>query len=138
MCVVYVHRHSLGNMDLHFSGENDYLMRKDHQKPHVASHYKENLTSFFFFNSIIIYNNCFVVTDESSWTFFREIDKKLLWIIEAINEASATNSMMNLSRTLYVIADAKNTLLYSLKFRKYSNKKLLGSNVHPTPTPQLH
>ena len=51
-----------------------------------------------------------------SWTFSREIKKQLRWVIEAINEASATNSMMNLSRTLYVIADAKNTLLYSLKF----------------------
>ena len=30
-----------------------------------------------------------------------------LLVIEAINEASATSSIMNLSHTLYVIADAK-------------------------------
>ena len=51
----------------------------------------------------------------SSCGFFREIEKKLFWVFEAINEASATNSIMNLSHTLYVIADAKAicSILYS-------------------------
>ena len=51
----------------------------------------------------------------SSYAFFREIEEKLFWAIEAINEASETNSIMNLSYTLYVIADAKAlcSILYS-------------------------
>ena len=43
----------------------------------------------------------------SSCAFFRKIEEKLFWVIEAINEASATNSIMILSHTLYVSADAK-------------------------------
>ena len=51
----------------------------------------------------------------SSYAFFREIEEKLFWVIVAINEASETNSIMNLSYTLYVIADAKSlcSILYS-------------------------
>ena len=43
----------------------------------------------------------------SKCVFFREIIEKLFWIVEAINEAIGTNSVMNLSRTLYVIAGAE-------------------------------
>ena len=43
----------------------------------------------------------------SSCAFFTKIEGKLFWVIEAINKASATSSIMNLSHTLYVIADAK-------------------------------
>ena len=43
----------------------------------------------------------------NSRAFFREIEEKMFWVIEAINEASATNSIMNPSHTLFVIADAK-------------------------------
>ena len=43
----------------------------------------------------------------SSCSFFREIEEKYFWVTEAKNEASATNSIMNLNHTLYVIADAK-------------------------------
>ena len=42
----------------------------------------------------------------TAFVFFREIEDKLFWVIEAINEASATNSIVNLSHALYVIADA--------------------------------
>ena len=43
----------------------------------------------------------------SSCTFFKKIEEKLFWVIEAINEASATNSIINVSHALFVIADAK-------------------------------
>ena len=39
--------------------------------------------------------------------FFREIEEKLFWVIEAINKASPTSSIMNLSHTLYVVANEK-------------------------------
>ena len=35
------------------------------------------------------------------------MEQKLFWVIEAINEASATNSILNLSHILYVITDGK-------------------------------
>ena len=43
----------------------------------------------------------------NSFAFFKEIEETLFLVLEAINEASATNSIMNLSHKLYVIADAK-------------------------------
>ena len=43
----------------------------------------------------------------SSWALLRKIEENLFWVIKDINEASATNSIMNLSHTLYVIVDAK-------------------------------
>ena len=43
----------------------------------------------------------------SSCVFFRKIKEKLFWAIKAINEASVTNSIMNLNHSFYVIADAK-------------------------------
>ena len=43
----------------------------------------------------------------SNCAFFRGIKEKLFWVIEAINKASATNYLMNLSHTLCVIAEAK-------------------------------
>ena len=51
----------------------------------------------------------------SSCAFFTEFEEKLCWVFEARKEASATNSIMNLSHTLYVIADAKAlcSILYS-------------------------
>ena len=41
--------------------------------------------------------------------------EKLFWVMKAISEASTTNSIINLSHTLYVIADAKAlcSILYS-------------------------
>ena len=42
-----------------------------------------------------------------SCAVFRKIEEELFWVIEAINEASATNSIMNLSHTLFVSVDAK-------------------------------
>ena len=54
-------------------------------------------------------------SSQCSCIFFRKIEEKLFWVIEAINEASVNNSIMNLSHTLPVIADAKalSTILYS-------------------------
>ena len=68
----------------------------------------------------------------SSYAFFREIEEKLFWVIEAINEASETNSIMNLSYTLYVIADAKAlcSILYSS-----GSIQIIPS---PLPPAQLH
>ena len=43
----------------------------------------------------------------SSCAFFREIEEKLFWVIKAINEASATNPVMNFSHILYVVPHAK-------------------------------
>ena len=43
----------------------------------------------------------------SSCVFFRKIEVKIFWMIEAISETSTTNAIMNLSHTLYVNADAK-------------------------------
>ena len=64
--------------------------------------------------------------------FSKKIKEKLFWVIEALNEASATNSIMNLNHTLFVIADAKALMLYSLQFCNNSNKILLGfSRPHP-------
>ena len=51
----------------------------------------------------------------SSCAFFREIEEKLFWVIKAIDEAGATNSVINFSHILYVVADAKAlfSILYS-------------------------
>ena len=51
----------------------------------------------------------------SSFEFLRKIEEKLFRVIEAINEASATNSIINLSHILYVPSDAKAlcSILYS-------------------------
>ena len=43
----------------------------------------------------------------SSCAFFRKIKEKLFWVIEKIKETSGTNSIMNVSHTVYVIADSK-------------------------------
>ena len=43
----------------------------------------------------------------SSCAFFREIEEKLFWVIEAINKARLTSYIMNLSHTLCVVADSK-------------------------------
>ena len=68
----------------------------------------------------------------SSRAFFRKIEEKLFWVIEAINEANSTNSIMNLSHTSYVIADAKAlcSILYSSG--NIQIKSCLGP-VNPSP-----
>ena len=43
----------------------------------------------------------------SSCGIFRKMEEKSFWVTEAVNEASETNSIMNLSHILYVIADTK-------------------------------
>ena len=43
----------------------------------------------------------------SSCAFYKKIKENLFWVIEAIHEASANYSNMNLSHILYVTADAK-------------------------------
>ena len=66
--------------------------------------------------------------------FFRKIEEKLFWVIEAINEASAINSIMNLSGTFYVIADAKSLcpILYSSGNIQI---KRCGGPMDPPPLP---
>ena len=51
----------------------------------------------------------------SSSAFFRKREEEFFRVIEAINDASTTNSIMNLSHILIVIADAKAlcSILYS-------------------------
>ena len=70
----------------------------------------------------------------NSCAFFREIEEKLFWVIEAINEANATNSIMNLSHTLHFIADAK-----ALCSIRYSSGNIeIKSCWGPADPPQLH
>ena len=54
--------------------------------------------------------------------FFREIEEKLFWVIEAINKAIPTSSIMNLSHTLYVVANEKNTLHFT-QFQRVKHAK---------------
>ena len=51
----------------------------------------------------------------NSCAFFRKIGEKLFCVIEAIKEASETNSVMNLSHKLFVTAEVKAlcSILYS-------------------------
>ena len=72
----------------------------------------------------------------SSQAFFRIIEEKLFWIMEAINETSATNSIMNLIHTVYVIAGAK--VLFSILYGSENiSKKLLGSSGTPSHSPSV-
>ena len=68
----------------------------------------------------------------SSCAFFRKIEEKLFWVIETINKASATNSIMNLSHTMHVIADAK-----ALCSILYSSGNIQTKRC-PVDPPQLH
>ena len=72
---------------------------------------KVNRTKCLFFDFITSYLSVLKLQNYSSqcssYAFFRKIEEKLFWVIEAINEASATTSIMNLSHILFVIADAK-------------------------------
>ena len=80
---------------------------------------KVNRTKCLFFDFITSYLSVLKLQNYSSqcssYAFFRKIEEKLFWVIEAINEASATTSIMNLSHILFVIADAKAlcSILYS-------------------------
>ena len=62
----------------------------------------------------------------SSCAFFREIEEKLFWVIEAINKARLTSYIMNLSHTLCVVADSKALCtflsLQRVKHTKENNK----------------
>ena len=72
----------------------------------------------------------------SSCAFFREIEERLFSVIEAINEASATNSIMNLSCTLYVIADSNKLHSILNSSRNIKIKSCWGPLV-PTLLPSL-
>ena len=63
--------------------------------------------------SVLKLQNC--SSQCSSCEFLRKIEEKLFWVIKAINEASATNFIINLSHILYVTSDAKAlcSILYS-------------------------
>ena len=56
--------------------------------------------------------------------------------MEAINETSATNSIINLIHTVYVIAGAK--VLFSILYGSGNiSKKLLGSSGTPSHSPSV-
>ena len=74
----------------------------------------------------------------SNCAFFRKIEEKLFWVMEAINEASARKSIMNVSLTLYVVADAKGfccifyvniQIKYSLSWQKPQYSEELRCSV---------
>ena len=67
----------------------------------------------------------------SSCVFFRKIEGKLFWITKVINKASVTNSIMNLSHTLHVIADAKALCNYSLRSGNIQIKSCWGPADSP-------
>ena len=55
----------------------------------------------------------------SSCVFFRKIEEKLFWVIEAINEASATNSIMILITRCMSMLMQKHFVLFSLILRMF-------------------
>ena len=71
----------------------------------------------------------------SSCAFFKKVEERLFWVIEAINEASATNSIINVTHALFVIADAKE--LCSIL---NSSGNIPPGNIplEISPLPQLH
>ena len=72
------------------------------------------------------------ITQCGSRTFFRKIDKKLFWVIEATNNASATNSVMNLSHIVYGVADVKALCSILCSSENYQTKSCWGSlNIPP-------
>ena len=62
------------------------------------------------------------------------MEEKLFWVIEAMNEGNATNSIMDLNHMLYVIAGAK-TLCSILYSSGYNQIKAVGVQWSP---PQLY
>ena len=56
-------------------------------------------------------------TNQQFCSFSEKLKKKVFWVIEAINEASAINYIANLSHTLHFTADTKAlcSILYSSK-----------------------
>ena len=55
--------------------------------------------------------------------FFREIEEKLFWVIEAISKASPISSIMNLSHTLYVVANEKKLcIILSIQMVKHAKE----------------
>ena len=59
--------------------------------------------------------------------FFREIEEKLFWVIEAINKASPTSSIMNLSQTIYVVANEKSLCSIQKHFAFYAVSRGLNT-----------
>ena len=59
--------------------------------------------------------------------FFKEIEEKLFWVIEALNKASPTSSIMNLSHTMYVIANEKSLCSIQKHFAFYSVSRGLNT-----------
>ena len=55
--------------------------------------------------------------------------------METINKANVTNSIMNLSNTLYVIADAKALRFFLYSSGNIQTKSCLGSSRLPPPPP---
>ena len=61
--------------------------------------------------------------------FQKKNEEKLFWVIEAINEAIVTNSIMNFSYTLYVITDGKALCSVLYSFENISHIKLAKISV---------
>ena len=59
--------------------------------------------------------------------FFREIDEKLFWHIEELNKATPTSSIMNLSHTMYVVANEKSLCSIQKHFAFYSVSRGLNT-----------
>ena len=68
------------------------------------------------------------------------IEEKMFWFIEAINETSAANSIMNLSHTLYFIPDVKAlcSILYSSGNIQMKSCWCPVDPPSPPPPSQLH
>ena len=73
----------------------------------------------------------------TSCAFFREIDKVDLRH-EAVNESSATNFIMNLSHTLYAIADAEALCSNRYISGSIQIKSCWGPLEPPPPPPPPH
>ena len=65
----------------------------------------------------------------------KKMEEKLFWFTEAVNEASETNSIMNLSHILYVIADTKApcTILYISGNIPIKTSRTPAQTLPPTP-----
>ena len=87
------------------------------------------------FLSVIKLQNC--SSQCNSRAFFREIEEKLFWVIEALSEASTTKSIMNLSHTLLVIADAKAALCSILYSSGNIQIKSCWGSSDPSPSVTL-
>lgn len=67
------------------------------------------------------------------------MEEKSFWVTEAVNEASETNSIMNLSHILYVIADTKVpcTIFYISGNIPIKTSRTPAQTLPPTPSTKV-